>query len=116
MLELDRPVSFVTPVQLDEFAEAKNRWYMDTMDIRTDPSEHPDFRRIVGMGEAAIPLILEELRVRPSLLYVALEAITGENPVAETGSDSLEDISLIWQRWGEQNRRIAPREEVLVFG
>ncbi len=116
MLELGRPSGVITPVQFDEFAEAKNRWYFDTLDVRTDPSQHPDFRRIVGMGESAIPLILEELKIRPSLLYVALEAITGENPVPETGSDSLEEISEIWQRWGEQNRSIAPRDEVLVFG
>ena len=42
---------------------------------------HPAYLRIIGMGERAIPLILEDLRKSPDHWFIALHAITGVNPV-----------------------------------
>src|SRR5438105_4133403 len=39
------------------------------------------YQQIIGMGPAAIPLILEELAREPNQWFWALEAITSENPV-----------------------------------
>jgi putative addiction module CopG family antidote len=36
---------------------------------------HPAYFRIVGMGEAAVPLLLEALRDRPAHWFAALQAI-----------------------------------------
>ncbi len=39
------------------------------------------YQRIIGMGWAAVPLLLEGLQHDPDQWFWALEAITGENPV-----------------------------------
>src|SRR5947209_3632623 len=39
------------------------------------------YQRIIGMGEAAVPMILEELRREPDHWFWALEAITEDDPV-----------------------------------
>lgn len=111
MLEHERFSGIHTPLQQNEFVEAKNRWYLDILDGKVDPSGHPDFHKIVGMGESAVPLILNELEVNPSLLFVALEMITGENPVPEKGYDSLEDINEYWQDWGRVRKSNITKEE-----
>jgi hypothetical protein len=39
------------------------------------------YQRIIGMGQAAVPLILGELQREPDHWFWALEAITEQNPV-----------------------------------
>lgn len=42
---------------------------------------HPAYQQIIGMGEKALPLILRDLRDRPTgHWFWALNAITGEEP------------------------------------
>ena len=42
---------------------------------------HPAYRQIVGMGEPAIPLILEELEHQADHWFPALHELTGTSPV-----------------------------------
>lgn len=62
---------------------------------------HPTYLRIVGMGERAIPFLLEELRSEPDHWFVALHAITGENPVPDESRGRLDEMSMAWVEWGE---------------
>ena len=43
--------------------------------------EHPDYQRIIQMGEQAVPLILEELEREADHWYPALRQLTGVSPV-----------------------------------
>ena len=47
----------------------------------TQMTSHPAYRQIVGMGERAIPLILEELDRQPDHWFLALHELTGTSPV-----------------------------------
>ena len=42
---------------------------------------HPAYRQIIGLGEQAIPLILEELDRQPDHWFPALHELTGTSPV-----------------------------------
>ena len=44
-----------------------------------------NYQQIISKGEGIVPLILEELKERPSHWFWALEMITNENPV-KTGT------------------------------
>ncbi len=46
-------------------------------------AELPAYRRIIAMGSATVPLILDELRRDPDHWFVAMKRITGEDPVPE---------------------------------
>jgi hypothetical protein len=49
-------------------------------------SMHPAYQQIIGMGDAAVPLILQELERAPDHWFWALNAIIGVDPVPERGS------------------------------
>ncbi len=61
---------------------------------------HPAYQRIIGMGETAIPLILEEMRCCPSQWTWALRAITGADPVPKESRGKLKEMTAAWVEWG----------------
>jgi hypothetical protein len=62
---------------------------------------HPAYQRIIGMGPAVLPLLLDELDERPDHWFWALNAITGQDP-AGPGAD-LEAARAAWlQRGSDQ--------------
>ena len=66
-------------------------------------ASHAAYLRVIGMGERAIPLILEDLQKKPEHWFVALYAITGENPVPEESRGRLDKMADAWVAWGQQN-------------
>jgi hypothetical protein len=63
----------------------------------------PEYLRIIGLGERAIPLILEDLRKTPDHWFVALHAITGVSPVPEESRGRIDEMAKAWIIWGEQS-------------
>src|SRR5207244_11589864 len=53
----------------------------------------PEYQHIIGMGFAAVPLILEELRQEPAQWFWALTAITEENPVPAESAGNTEQMA-----------------------
>jgi len=60
------------------------------------------YQQIIGMGRAAVPLILEELRRDPDQWFWAMECITEENPVAPQDAGRVRAMADAWVRWGLQ--------------
>ena len=71
---------------------------------------HPAYRKIVQLGPAVVPLLLEELRREPDHWFAALREITGENPVAPEDRGKVEAMAEAWVRWGEHEHLIPPAE------
>ncbi|MFY9821612.1 MAG: hypothetical protein WAM82_09520 [Thermoanaerobaculia bacterium] len=65
----------------------------------TDMVMHPAYQRIIGMGPAALPLILRELAREPDHWFWALQAITGEDPVPPAARGNLSKMTDAWLRW-----------------
>lgn len=65
-----------------------------------DLVSNESYRKIMDMGEDAIPLILEDLRARPARWFWALSAITGENPVASDHRGTVAKMRRDWIDWG----------------
>ena len=64
---------------------------------------HPSYQRIIGMGEDAIPLILNELDRQPDHWFWALHSITGANPVPEDCQGNISAMASAWIEWGQRN-------------
>jgi hypothetical protein len=64
---------------------------------------HPAYQRIVGLGPAAVPLLLRELEHRPDHWFWALNAITGEDPVAAGDRGNLTRMTEAWLEWGRRH-------------
>ena len=62
--------------------------------------EHPAYQRIIDMGAPAIPLILRELDREVDHWFSALHALTGADPVPESGRGNLSAMAEAWLNWG----------------
>ena len=64
---------------------------------------HPSYQRIIGMGEDAIPLILNELDRQPDHWFWALHSITGADPVPEDYQGNISEMANAWIEWGRRD-------------
>lgn len=83
-------------------------WYRETASSSFvfDKLEHPDFQKIVDLGEEVIPFILLQLKKQPSFIYFALHFITGEDPILQKSSGNINLIIQDWMNWGIHKRYI----------
>jgi|GEM_PF-1423082 len=84
----------------NDFESHRKLWEIETgfLSSITAKIMHPSYLRIIGMGKQVLPLIFEQMKREPGHWFVALEAITGENPV----HDEADFISATeqWINWG----------------
>ena len=88
----------------DLFEELKTDWKTRTtyMSNSAQIAAVRSYQRIIGMGPAALPLILKELEREPDHWFWALEAISGENPVPPNQAGRVADMAKRWIEWGRQ--------------
>jgi hypothetical protein len=66
--------------------------------------QHEAYKKILRLGSAAVPYILEELRRNPDRWFSALVKLTGANP-AEHAKTFYEAVDK-WIAWGIQNHHL----------
>src|SRR5438552_1282659 len=78
---LREPVSRTTTAR--RFADLAETWKRETELLSSiqQVAMTPAYQEIIGLGQAVVPLILQDLRREPEHWFWALAAITGENPV-----------------------------------
>lgn len=93
----------VEPEIEQRFRELVGQWKEKTRFLSSihDMVSHPAYLQIIGMGKEALPLLLEELRREPDHWFVALQAITGKNPIPPTVRGDVEKMTQAWLSWGE---------------
>lgn len=71
-------------------------------------TRHEKFGEIVAMRDAAVRLILEDIKNGIVHLYAfpALKRITNSDPVAPEHRGYLPEMANAWVRWGEQSGKI----------
>ena len=62
---------------------------------------HPAYQEIIGLGPAAIPLILRDLQQQPHHWFWALRAITGEDPIQPGQRGRMREMTSAWLHWGK---------------
>lgn len=85
------------------------QWQVETMgpsSSLTDIVTSPAYLRIIALGWQAVPLILKKLEREPDHWGVALDAITGASPVAESAEGDIEAIAHAWLEWGRSRHLI----------
>ena len=67
----------------------------------TRKATHPAYQAIIGMGELAVPFILQDLADNgPNDWFWALTAITEENPITEGMAGNMTAMTEAWLQWG----------------
>ncbi len=86
----------------DRFARLRAEWKEQSrfLSITAQMAMLPSYQRIIGLGPAAVPLILEELEREPDHWFLALEAITDEDPVPPESAGKVREMAAAWLAWG----------------
>jgi hypothetical protein len=100
-------VDVYSPAEPDiqqRFRELVTQWKQGTRFLSSihDMVTHPAYLQIIGMGKEAVPLLLAELRREPDHWFVALQAITGTNPIPPSACGDVQEMTEAWLAWGEQ--------------
>ena len=89
-----------------EFAALADQWRRETqhLSLISKRVSHPAYLRIMGMGKPVVPLLLEELRDRPSHWFVALRFTANTDPVPQGANPSRAREA--WLEWGRAERLV----------
>lgn len=87
-----------------EFHALATAWKRDTdgMSSPTLRAAHPAYQQIIGLGPAALPLILRELEESGGAWFWALRAISREDPVPAADRGKPRAMRRSWLRWGRE--------------
>jgi hypothetical protein len=85
------------------FEDLKARWEKDMEGVSNYArmTSHPAYLRIIGQGSAILPSIFEDLDAGGGPWFVALAAITGENPVKPKHRTNSSLMRQDWLQWGK---------------
>ena len=65
-----------------------------------------NYLRIIAMGEAAIPLLLEELKKKPVNIFRALRVLAHHDPIKPEDEGNINKMAKAWLDWGRENNLI----------
>ena len=85
-----------------EFHSLVKTWRKETQHFSSvrKMALHPAYRSIIGMGFDVLPYLFKELNRHPDHWLVALNSITGEDPVAP--KSTFEQAVKAWLDWGKE--------------
>lgn len=102
------PLSMETEFPEIKFNNLKSEWLEDTAFLSSilEISMHPAYQQIIGMGETALTLILNELINKTGHWFWALKSITGADPVTPEQRGNVNKMTNAWIQWGKENNYI----------
>ena len=103
-IKTDTPTALAT-----RFRALADQWRLETGPISSSTAiaAHPAYQEIIGMGPAAIPLVLRELQERCDHWFAALRALSGENPVPREFAGRVPKMRELWLEWGREKGYIS---------
>lgn len=89
----------------EEFVNLAAQWQAETAGASTARRivSHPAYLRMIGMGDRAVPWILDQLEGTEAHWFEALHAITGANPVRDEDRGVYSKMAQAWLAWGRDN-------------
>jgi len=100
-LTTDRPTESTEDLA-KRFASLAARWKKETLHYSgmDKVAAHPAHREIVAMGEKVVPLILADLEKTRAPWFMALDEITGADPIPEEDAGDVDKMAAAWLIWG----------------
>ena len=98
----------INPVLEQKFKELVSQWREETAFISSTSEIVSKFSYycIIALGKDAIPLILRELKENGGHWFLALQALTGENPVKPGDIGRMRVMAQAWLDWGQRRNLI----------
>ena len=89
------------------FYSVLRRWRSETA-FESDPDKitsHPSYKALVNNAELITPLIIDDLRVHPSLLVWVLDDTIEEKPYSDDVIGNIPQMTNAWIAWADRNER-----------
>ncbi len=64
---------------------------------------HPAYHEIISLGSAVVPLLLQDLEATGRHWFIALQTITGADPIPDADAGKIAKMKEAWLRWGREN-------------
>ena len=99
----------IDPKLVNKFSTLAEQWEREVegMSSTARMSQHPAYQEIIQMGTQIVPLLLQQLTQNPLYWLLALEEITGENPIKPEQRGRVKQMAEAWFEWGkEQGYRV----------
>ncbi|GHV82533.1 hypothetical protein AGMMS49991_10910 [Spirochaetia bacterium] len=91
-----------------EFNTYYMKWQEETAFQSTaEMFQNSNYQKIINLGKEAIPYIIDILRKKPDHLFVALNKITGINPVKPENRGKINGMAKDWIMWWEATGEIS---------
>ncbi|MGH8141478.1 MAG: hypothetical protein ACREU2_03010 [Steroidobacteraceae bacterium] len=89
------------------FRKLARIWREETLysSVLEEKLTHPAYLEIIDLGQSAIPLILSELRSRPSHWFRAIDSIVGHPILPQDFAGGFSDAVAAYLAWGERLTR-----------
>lgn len=90
---------------VERFDRLSSQWKEESAFLSsiTEKTRLPSYQRIIGMGWAVVPFLLEDLKKQPQHWFAALKMITDVNPVPPKDAGNMQKMAAAWIAWGQQN-------------
>lgn len=100
-----RNISCATETLEERFRRLEKTLLDDVKDVRSQTAivNHAAFREIINLGEAVVPLMLEDLDKGPRFWIWVLPEITRADPVKPSDAGNIAKMSLAWLSWAREN-------------
>ena len=84
------------------FNELSQKWEQETCGLSSISKKitNLNYLKIIALGKIAVPFILESLQTKPDHWFLALKALTDEDPTQP--GDDFEQAVEAWLNWGKR--------------
>ena len=76
---------------------------------------HPAYQEIMRMGDVVVPMILEELEQASDHWFWALHFLTGEQPLPDDFSGTVDDAARLWVDWGRRRGLVSDARKRVIW-
>ena len=86
----------------NKFNELSQKWEQETSGLSSISKKmtNLNYLKIIALGKIVVPFILESLQTKPDHWFLALKALTDEDPTQP--EDDFEQAVEAWLNWGKQ--------------
>lgn len=98
-------------INLDEkrFKQLSSQWRRETRALSSILHKtilNSSYMEIIKNGNQFLSFILKDLERGPDHWFIALERITGENPITEKELGKMDKMAEVWIKWGKEKAKI----------
>jgi hypothetical protein len=91
------------------FEEYYTKWEEETKYLSSSKMfDNIYYRKIISLGIDVVPVIINKLKETPNHLFVALQKITGINPIKPENRGKIKEMANDWIDWWKQNENAEP--------